>query len=280
MFRRLRYSIFTRSIAFLVMAVLLWISGGHPALAATQMHPVNRHARKLEPHEMRAIRGRQTLGGGSSTPSMNGGPSRPWGFSFPDLGGYGQIGAGNQFIGIPLFGHGGRGLSFGLFYNTQSVPSFTLAETPPPPISLGWSHTFLTTLVITRDSVTLLTGSGTAVPFTQNLDGSYTPIAGYYDSLVQNMDGSYSLTHKGGGTENFTSGGKLTSQVDRNGNTTSIAYYTSGYGNGQVHTITDAGSRTVTLSYNSDGQLDTVTDGAGREWDLGYDSNYYLESVT
>src|SRR6476619_6729559 len=100
MLRRIRRSSVGRVVATVTAAALVWLAGPSQAAAAAQAetlaHPEKRHARKLDRHELKAIRGRQIGGGGSAT--VTGGPAQPWGFSYPDLGGYGQIGTGNQFI--------------------------------------------------------------------------------------------------------------------------------------------------------------------------------------
>src|SRR5687768_15255340 len=158
MLRRIRRGTIARAAAVVCAALLAFSAGpwqgSAAAVAAESREAAARReaeARPLDLHELQVIRGRQM--GGPGGLYLQGGPPQPWGFSFPDLGGYGVIGGGNQHVAIPLFRHGGRGLSFALYHNSQSVPNFPLYG-PNPPIAPGWSHTFLT-------SVTSVSGGAT-----------------------------------------------------------------------------------------------------------------------
>ena len=119
MIHRARSNRWVRRAAVLLAGLMVWMAGPGATWAQVGAAPSRsrvagkRHVRVLEEHELRAIRGRQMGGGGPSGAPEDTGPARPWGFSYPDLGGYGQIGSGNQHISIPITAHGGRGLSSG-----------------------------------------------------------------------------------------------------------------------------------------------------------------------
>ena len=73
---------------------------------------------------------------------------------------------------------------------------------------------------------------------------------------------TYTRTYSDGTVVVFNNSGQETSIADRNGNTTSFAYVTSGAATGALHTITDPVGLITTLAYNGSGQLSTVTDPA------------------
>ena len=58
-------------------------------------------------------------------------------------------------------------------------------------------------------------------------------------TLVQNDDGSWTRTYPDGTVIQFNSSGQETSESDRNGNTFTYAYVTSGAATGALATITD-----------------------------------------
>jgi RHS repeat-associated protein len=68
-----------------------------------------------------------------------------------------------------------------------------------------------------------------------------------HGQIVENQDGTYTLTFKDGGSHKFDSGGALLWQKDRNGNQTTLGYDASGF----LSTITDSFGRTLTLNKNS-----------------------------
>jgi len=94
-------------------------------------------------------------------------------------------------------------------------------------------------------------------------------------NLVENTDGTYTLTYKDGSTSQFTSTGLLTSTHDAAGNTTTYAHNSDG----TVSSVTDPAGRTTTFSYTN-GLLTSSTDFSGRVTSYGYDSSGRLTSVT
>jgi RHS repeat-associated protein len=276
MFRQLRSSTLGRAVAWVLVGALLWLSGPHQAAAATAARPGSspRHARRLTLNEQRACRG------GASGP----GKVRGWQYSVPTLGGYGELNVitGNQNVAIPVVGYAGKGLptQFTLYHNSASTTT-SYMPTARPPVSNGWTHSYNLYLNGAGTStVTVVEGDGSQNSFTQNMGGSFTAPAGDFDTLVQNVNSTYTLTRKSGLQVNFGSNNKLATLVDRNGNTVTVAYYTSGNGNGQISTITDASSRVLTLAYNTNNTLSSVTDPASRVFALTYDTNYNLQRVT
>jgi RHS repeat-associated protein len=275
MFRRTRRSPIARFVARLLAGLVLWTFG--PAQLGTATADTVREelvrrrgtARRLTASECRAIRGRFS---GSDYI----GPPRAWQFNVTDLGGYGQVTGGNQFIDIPVLGYAGKGaaVDFHLYYSSGGTATGT---SPQPPIASGWRHSYYVYLQPGDVSGwNVFEGDGSVAPFTQNMDGSFTPPTGNFDTLTQNPDLTLTLTRKLGTKLNFDSSNRLASIVDLNGNTTSIAYGA----NGQVSTVTDAAGRVLTLSYNGSGLLATITDPANRQFTLTYDANNHLQRIT
>ncbi|HTE20981.1 MAG TPA: hypothetical protein VK689_21660, partial [Armatimonadota bacterium] len=283
MFRKIKRAGITRTACFALAGSLAWLAGPcQLAQAATLKTPAEvaraaGQARLLNETERRAIRGSATWPG---TP-------RPWQYSVPTLGGYGVVNcfSGNHQISIPVVAYGGKGIptAFALYHNsaatTQAPPAYPGGSSgmqAAPPIANGWRHSYHVLLEgAGTTTVTVVEGDGTRNSFTQNVNGSFTAPAGVWDTLVRNVNLTYTLTRKGGLKVNFGTNNRLASLVDLNGNTTSVAYGA----NGEVSTVTDAAGRVLTLAYNASKQLTTITDPASRVFTLTY-SNNLLQRVT
>lgn len=258
-----------RVVSGALIGCLVWLAGpcqaGSALVAgarAREQHG-HGHARVLTANELEGIRGSAT---GPGTP-------RPWQYALPVLGGYGQLNAQtkNLHVAIPVVSIPGLngGLSLALYFNTAAC---TQSFFPPatPPIANGWTHTYNVYLQgAGTTSVTVVEGDGSKNTFSQNMNGSFTAPAGVWDTLVLNGNSTYTLTRKSGLQLNFNSSHKLATLVDRNGNTTTVAYN----GAGHVSTVTDPSSRQLTFSYNGSNLLTSVTDPASRTFSLSYTSN-------
>jgi RHS repeat-associated protein len=127
------------------------------------------------------------------------------------------------------------------------------------------------------DTVQAVFGDGRGVTFTENIDGSYSPTAGNFETMVKNGDGTYTLTKKDLTVWTFGATGWLRSIADRNGNTATLTYNTSN----QVTAVTDATGRQLTLAWDgANGRITSATDPAGRTWNFAYDASGNLQSVT
>jgi len=159
----------------------------------------------------------------------------------------------------------------------------------------------------TDGSVVVSTGTCREMLFT--FDGSvYSTPPGVAAVLVQNPDGSYSLTFADGLVWEFDSNGLLTEERDRFGNAISLTWSSSKHpvygvpryfipdsGNGPsdpygsvtaldfrieaVRDPIDTPGREILLAYDTDGHLETITDWEGRVWSYGY-TNGNLTDVT
>jgi RHS repeat-associated protein len=148
-------------------------------------------------------------------------------------------------------------------------------------LSKTWTHNHSPTLkVTTRDA----SGSPTAVAITTPEGYLRTFFKTFAASVWTATNGADTLTGNGPWTyrraeddltQNFDDDGRLVSQTERNGWTTSYAY-----GNGHLASVTNAFGRTLTFQYNGASQLASVTTPDARVIHYGYDSTGRLSSVT
>jgi RHS repeat-associated protein len=104
-----------------------------------------------------------------------------------------------------------------------------------------------------------------ASPLTRrSLPQRYVAPMGDTSTLTHNPNGTWTRAYSDGMVLQFDSSGLETSATDRNGNTTTYTYVTSGPAAGALQTVTDpVGLRTI-LSYDGGGHLQSVTDPANR----------------
>jgi RHS repeat-associated protein len=139
------------------------------------------------------------------------------------------------------------------------------------------------------DGASFFGPTGYAFHYIKNSNGTYTTPPGIDADLVQNGDGSWTVTyHSSGEKLNFTSNGLyMTSDVDRNGDAIRFAYD----GNGALASITDTQGRVTTFAYvygtysgcappTASGFVKKITDPAGRTYQFMYDANCDLTTYT
>ncbi len=95
-------------------------------------------------------------------------------------------------------------------------------------------------------------GAGSSFKVQQGLD--------FQGQVVQNDDGSYTLTFKDKRVHQFNSSGKLVSMADRNGNTTTITYDANGV---NPVSLADPSGRTLNLTYDAYGLVGSISDALG-----------------
>ncbi len=115
-----------------------------------------------------------------------------------------------------------------------------------------WWLDDLDMLVVGQDGVMLVKGDNTAGWIAADGNGGYVGFNG--STLVENQDGSFTLTHREGGSDEFNASGLLTSRIDAQGNETTFAYTS-----GKISSITDPLGRVTTFAY-SGGLVSTITD--------------------
>jgi len=181
-----------------------------------------------------------------------------------------STGSGNYFYQHTDFAVAARGMPL-LFERTyNSLDDYS------GPLGANWNESYGITLSQTSAGVASIRwGDGHGETYTLK-NGIYVPQAGVYNSLVANQDGTFTLTKKNRMQYDFSSTGKLTAILDKNGNTISLTYDA----NGDLVTITAAGGRSLTLSYDTQGHIVSVTDPMGHTETYAYDDADDLVSAT
>jgi RHS repeat-associated protein len=198
----------------------------------------------------------------------------------------------------------------------QLVESFTDASVPGRGVALGFQRTYISGAAATdgrlgfgwtdnydmslsvdpSGNVTVTQENGSTVDFTNAGGGSFIAPPRVLATLEQHGDGSYSFTRKTTNVRyDFTAGGRLTTQVDRNGYATTLSYtgdqlaavtdpagrsLTFTYSGSHLSAVRDPLGRTVTFSYDAAGNLTTATDPAGRTQGFTYDPSHLLLTIT
>jgi RHS repeat-associated protein len=176
----------------------------------------------------------------------------------------------------------GPTLDLGLIYNTYNADGSR--ATVDTVLGYGWTHSFNVFLFSQVGSMFRFDGDGRVTRYANGPGGSFTAAPGYFETLVKNPDGTFTLTKKDKTVYTFQSIPNtpflvaspvlmLTSIVDRNGNTTTLSY--SG---GKLSTVTDTYGRTLTFTYNAQNHLASVQDPAGRVTQFQYDATGHLLS--
>jgi len=204
-------------------------------------------------------------------------------------------------------GLGGVGLAEGNLRETMPITTLQSASGPTLDLNLaydsydadgskaeldtvagyGWTHPYNQYLFGQVGSLFRMDGDGRTEKFRAGPGGTYTADTGYFETLLKNPDGSYTLSNKLGSVCLFATvpgtpyaiGGpvyRLQSMVDRNGNLTTLAY-----AGGNLTRVTDTYGRSILLSYTSLKQLAQITDPLGRSTKFAYDaSGRRLASIT
>jgi RHS repeat-associated protein len=164
------------------------------------------------------------------------------------------------------------------------------------PYGAGWGIDGISQLVIGTAGVLQVTGQGDWRFFTNNGNGTFTPMAEDLGSLVQNGDGSYTYIAKDQTKYNYTSAGLLSSVVDTH-SLTLQAYQYDGLGRltgvnavdggvtvlnydlitGLLDSINEPGGRVVTLTHTGTA-LTQILDADNTTRSFGYDGLNHLTS--
>ncbi len=143
---------------------------------------------------------------------------------------------------------------------------------------LGWSSDYDESVTVYNATfVRWFRGDGQATNFMRPSGaGAFAPVEGdFYGSLLQNGDGSFTLSFKDGSVHGFSSAGKLSSLIDMNGNQTTLTYTS-----GKLSSITDPFGRIVTATTDTGGRVLTLTDAIGKFATYAYGTSGELLSVT
>jgi len=144
----------------------------------------------------------------------------------------------------------------------------------PSAIGNGWSHSYEATLVAGSGGSMVFWDEGKRTVYNKYTT-VYVPPKGDTSSLVKNADTSWTITERNGLKRNFDPTGKLTSIVDRFGNTLTFSY-----DSGKLTSVSDGKGRSITFGYKADGKLETVTDPKGSNSFIFTYTSDKLTSVT
>jgi RHS repeat-associated protein len=161
----------------------------------------------------------------------------------------------------------GRGLDVEMsrYYNSQDITR--------GPLGNGWSHSFNIYLTnLTASSASLHYSDGKVLDYTNQPGTSdfTSTYPGYYDTLVHNGDGTWTLKKPDQRSYLFDASGRLTSIQDRNSNKITLSYSGS-----NLSQVTDTVGRTFNFTY-SGSLLTGINDPGGRVLLFSYDANANL----
>lgn len=153
------------------------------------------------------------------------------------------------------------------------------------PVGFNWMHNYEKLLRLGDPAANVLLlhdGFGRLDFYNRKPDGTYDGPTGFYTKLIRNANGTYTLRTRDGMLYNFNrldgtaTSGRLTSIVDRHGNTMRFRYDSLG----RLTTVTDTLSRDITYAYDDNNRLIQVADLTGRIIRFRYDNNADLVEVT
>lgn len=144
------------------------------------------------------------------------------------------------------------------------------------PFGYGWSWTYGMALGFPDAThVVVNQENGAQVTFEEQAGGAYAAPTRVMATLEHLSDGTWRFVRRATQIFTFNASGQLTTESDRDGNVTTLAYDSEG----QLETVTDSSGRKLSLSYSGN-RIVGVTDPIGRTVSYGYDSAGNLVDVT
>src|SRR5579871_1027933 len=261
--RRIRgRPVWQRSLAAISLASFGWnFVLAQPVIAQTHQPP-DKHVgvRHLSPEEMKRLVGANTH---TLSYAVASGPTYGWEGNTNGT----NTGNGNKLTSIPLVSwtqRGGSPVNLVLYHNSEGNHNSELGN--------KWTFSFDIYLVTgsgMHPNQTIHWGNDLSYQFTNNGSDVFSAPTGIHDSLVKNVDGTYTLTTPSQTVYHFTSvGGGLYCDTikDENGNTLSISHNSGGY----VTAVTDATSRALSFSYDANNRITSISDPLSRSWSFTY----------
>jgi RHS repeat-associated protein len=144
-------------------------------------------------------------------------------------------------------------------------------------LGIGWTHSYNLFLFPQVGNMFLANGDGRVTKYQLGPGGTYTAAPGYFQTIVKNPDGSFTITLKDGTVGHFaqiagthfmqgTPVWRLVSMTDRNNNVTTLSYSA-----GNLTSVTDTYGRTISFTYNTHNLISSITDPLGRVTSFTYD---------
>jgi YD repeat-containing protein len=145
------------------------------------------------------------------------------------------------------------------------------------PLGLGWSHSYNAYIkmrfgggAVPRSYISTRRSYGrhTMHAKIEPASNRYEMLEKYFPDLIDNGDGTYSITYKNGVTYTYGVGLKLTEIRDRDGNTITLTYT-----DGLLTSVKDSSAwqREIIFTYNADSKIDTITDPTGNVYIFTYE---------
>jgi len=186
---------------------------------------------------------------------------------------------GNASLGVPIATVSSTavdGLDLALSYNTYNADG-SRAQLDIG-LGYGWTHSYSALLFNQAGHMFRYDGAGRVTRYQFIGNNAYKAAPGYFETLVKNPDGSFTITYKDGTAHRFekVSGDtllvngpvyRLVSVTDRNGNRTVLAYG----GGGLLTQATDVYGRSLVFAYNAQGHLASVKDPLNQATAFAYD---------
>jgi RHS repeat-associated protein len=162
-------------------------------------------------------------------------------------------------------------------YGPEQALSLTYNSADPSAggmLGTGWSSNLTQYLSFESGFVVWHDADGVLVPFGK-VGGSWTALAGHYETLSTNSAGAFVVTQKDQTALSFDpTSGRLTAITDRFGNSLALNW------SANQPTATDASGRSTTITL-SGSDITAVSDSAGRSWSFGYSSDgTELDTIT
>src|SRR6266496_162469 len=141
----------------------------------------------------------------------------------------------------------------------------------------GWSSAYDESIKwYSSQQLRLYLSDGRAIDFTLQ-SGIYLPSQGdFRGQVIQNGDGTFTLTLKDGAVHQFSKPGKLLWIKDANNNQATLSYDA----NGRLATVSDPFGRVLTLTTNANSRVTSIADTLGIVATYSYGAGNELLSVT
>ena len=178
---------------------------------------------------------------------------------------------------------GGRGpaLELARTYNSQLAAK----QTEHGPFGYGWIGSYGAHIELNAEGseATVYQDNGSSTTFTRGTEcvppvcipaGSWSAPSGLVEATLADEGSGYVYTLPNQTKMHFNSEGKLTSEIDRDGNTLTMSYES-----GHLASVTDGAGRKLTFAYNGEGEVESVKDPMGHTVKYVYEGGN-LKSVT
>lgn len=145
------------------------------------------------------------------------------------------------------------------------------------PFGYGWTDDYAMRIVPgSAGTEVVIQEDGARVTFARNGEGGYTAPSRVLGTLTRESGGTFRFSRYGSRVQyHFDAGGRLTSEIDANGNVTRLEYNK----NGTLHAVQAASGRALTFFYSGTGRVSRVINPLGHGETYKYDPSGNLTSA-